>query len=233
MDRLIQAKRSVIPACDITLDAYEELVKQTADLPMVSAYKIGFSLGLGAGLPKVVEVTRRYTEKPLIYDHQKAATDIPATGKVFAKTLKDSGVEAVILFPQAGPATQRAWIEAMREYDLSLMVGGHMTHAQYKQSDGGYLTDEGILQIYRLAAEMNVQDYVVPGNRPDVIAYIRKEIESFGIQPRFYAPGFLSQGGSLEAADEVAGEHWHAIIGRAITQAANPRDAILELWPFA
>lgn len=227
----IAAQHSVIPACDIPLDRFEVLVRETADLPMVSAYKVGFVLALSAGLPRVVEVARRYTDKPLIYDHQKAATDIPATGGVFMQTLQRAGIDAVILFPQAGPHTERAWIDAGRAHDLHVIVGGWMTHPGYRQSDGGFLSNEGILKMYRVAAQQQITDYVVPGNQPDAIAQIRALLVEEGIAPTFYSPGLLTQGGSLEDAASAAQGAWHAIIGRRITQSSEPRQSILDLWP--
>ena len=224
---------TLIPACDVSIEQYEKLVKATHDLPMVSAYKIGFVLGLSAGLPRVVEITRKYTNKPLIYDHQKAGTDIPDTGRAFMQTLQESGVQCVILFPQAGPKTQQAWIEAAQETRLGVMVGGWMTHAGYTQKDGGYLTEEGILSIYQNAARWGVSEYVVPGNQPDVIQRIRNLLVAEGVQPTFYSPGFLTQGGVLEDAAEAAGPNWHAIVGRRIYQADDPRQSILDFWPFS
>lgn len=224
---------TLIPACDVSLEQYEQIVKATHDLPMVSAYKIGFVLGLSAGLPRVVEVTRRYTNKPLIYDHQKAGTDIPDTGRSFMRTLQTSGINCVILFPQAGPVTQKAWIEAAQEADLGVMVGGWMTHPGYTQKDGGYLSEEGIHSIYRSAAQLGVAEYVVPGNQPQVIQRIRQLLEAEGVRPIFYSPGILTQGGVLEDAAHAAGSHWHAIVGRRIYQAEDPRQSILQFWPFS
>ena len=100
MGKIIQRERSIIPACDVPLDSYERIVRDTTDVDGVGAYKVGFELGLGYGLPRVVELTRKYNGKPIIYDHQKAGTDIPDTGKNFARTMKNAGVDAVIFFPQ-------------------------------------------------------------------------------------------------------------------------------------
>lgn len=107
--KIIERDKSVIPACDVeTLEQFRELVKQTDDVDGIGGYKIGFGLGLRYSLPRIVEVARKYTNKPIIYDHQKAGTDIPDTGKDFAKLNKNSGIDAVIFFPQAGPETERA-----------------------------------------------------------------------------------------------------------------------------
>ncbi|MEK6910177.1 MAG: hypothetical protein AABW82_00200, partial [Nanoarchaeota archaeon] len=133
--KIIGRDRSVIPACDVqTLQEFREIVKQTADVEGIGGYKIGFELGLGFGLPAVVDAAREFTNKPIIYDHQKAGTDIPATGKNFAQTMKRSGVDTVIFFPQAGPETERAWIYHAFDQGLNVIVGGRMTHPAYAVS---------------------------------------------------------------------------------------------------
>ena len=225
---IIQRERSIIPACDVHLETYQRIVWETADIDGVGGYKVGFHLGLGWGLPKVVEVTRKYTDKPIIYDHQKAGTDIPDTAKNFSVTLRDSGVNAAILFPQSGPETEKAWIEALREDGIGVIVGGLMTHPRYVRSEGGYLADDAILEIYLNAAELGVTDFVVPGNRPNDIRRIREALEQRGISPTFYAPGFVAQGGSISDAAKVAGNSWHAILGRGITKAEDIKKAALE-----
>ncbi|MCK4247944.1 MAG: orotidine 5-phosphate decarboxylase, partial [Methanomicrobia archaeon] len=133
--RIIKRDRSVIPACDVPLELYERIVRETADIEGIGGYKVGFFLGLDYGLPKIVEIARKYTDKPVIYDHQKAGTDIPDMGGKFAKICKKAGVDAVILFPQSGPETEKAWIEAAKEEGLGIIVGGLMTHPKYKKSE--------------------------------------------------------------------------------------------------
>lgn len=221
---------SLILACDFSFQQYEEILQQTLDLPMLSAYKIGFTMALEAGLPSIVEVTRKYTDKLIIYDHQKAATDIPATGTLFAKTMRHSGVDAVILFPQSGPETQLAWTEAALENDLKVIVGGCMTHPKYLRSHGGYINDDAMIEIYRYAIDLCITDYVVPGNAPNTIRQIRQIIEKEGIKPVFYSPGLFTQKGDPIQALQAAGNSWNAIIGRSIYQSVNPRKSIEEIW---
>jgi orotidine-5'-phosphate decarboxylase len=195
MPPLIQLPRSIIPACDVDVDGLRRILESTADIDKVGAYKIGAALGLAAGLPAIVELVRKYTDKPVIYDHQKAGTDIPETAPLFAKTLRAAGVAAYIIFPHAGPITQRAWIEAAYENELRVIVGGHMTHAQYLVSQNGYIADGAVHRIYELACDQGVTDYVLPGNKPDAITQIRQIIVTAGIQPVFYSPGLIAQGG--------------------------------------
>src|SRR4051812_4749951 len=106
MQKIIDRQRSIIPACDVDFAQFERILRETANIPEIGAYKIGAALALSEGLRSVVKIARKYTQKPLIYDHQKAGTDIPDTGKQFASTIKSCGIDAVILFPFAGPTTQ-------------------------------------------------------------------------------------------------------------------------------
>ena len=226
--RVIEGERSVIPSCDVeTFEHFERLVQQTSDIERIGGYKIGFELGL-QGLGKVVEIARGHTDKPLIYDHQKAGTDIPDTGKNFARAMRRAGVNAVILFPQSGPETERAWIYHALNQGLKVIVGGRMTHPAYAVSEGGYITDEGALEMYRIAARAGVNNFVVPGNKPDVIRQVREVVEAEGVVPIFYAPGFIAQGGSISEAAKVAGERFHGIVGRGIYAASDMREAAIE-----
>src|SRR3990167_11464593 len=202
---IIKIPRSVIPACDVAeLEKFEQIVEETAQIEKIGAYKIGFELALQYGLPKVVKTARKHTDKPIIYDHQKAGTDIPDTGKGFAEVCKKAGVDAVIFFPQSGPETERAWIYHALDKGLNVIVGGRMTHPAYAVSEGGFITDEGALDMYRIAARAGINNFVVPGNKPDVIKQVRGVVEFAGVTPVFYAPGFIAQGGKIEAAAKVA-----------------------------
>lgn len=231
MNQIIKRERSIIPACDVDLEIYEDIVKETAGIDAVGGYKIGFQLALAYGLPAIVDLTREYSDKPLIYDHQKAGTDIPDTGKNFARIVKGAGIDAVILFPQSGPETLKSWVEAAREQKLDVIVGGLMTHPKYTESEGGYLSDKGVMQIYTDAVKLGISDFVVPGNKPDSIRNITNRILDLGIKnPVFYSPGFVKQGGVIsDAAIAVAGCNWHAIVGRGLYEASDIRKAALDL----
>ncbi len=149
-------------------------------------------------------------------------------GKKFMDVCKKAGVDAVILFPQSGPETEKAWIEAAKEEDLGIIVGGLMTHPRYVRSEGGYLADKAVIEMYLNGADMGVTDFVVPGNKPDDIKRIKETLEERGISPTFYAPGFVAQGGEISDAAKVAGKNWHAIVGRGIYESENIRQAALE-----
>ncbi len=225
--RIIERERSIIPACDVPFEQFEELVKQTADVDAIGGYKIPATSGR-KGWERWVEVARKYTQKPLIYDHQKAGTDIPDTAKDFMRELRGAGIDTVILFPQAGPETERAWIYHALDNDLKVIVGGRMTHPAYSQSEGGFISDEGALEMYRIAARAGIIHFVVPGNKLEIIRSVKETVEAEGIIPIFYSPGFVAQGGKIEDATKVAGERWHAIVGRGIYQAKDMKNAARE-----
>jgi len=228
--RIIKYDRSVIPACDVTsLEDLKKLVEQTHDVKGIGGYKIGLVLGLSYGLPAVVKVIREFTDLPIIYDHQKAGTDIPPLGQKFAKVCKDAGVDAVIIFPQSGPATEEAWIKACKEVGLEILIGGEMTHPKYKKSEGGFISDEALDDIYLNAAKLGVTNFVVPGNRIERIKHYRSILEAVVKELTFFAPGFVAQGGEITEAAKAAGQFWHAIVGRGIYRAEDMRKAAKEL----
>ncbi|MBS3097546.1 orotidine 5'-phosphate decarboxylase [Candidatus Woesearchaeota archaeon] len=224
----IKLKRSVIPACDVdSLEKLEKLVKETCKVKGVGAYKVGFSLALPFGLKAVIKIIRKHTDLPIIYDHQKAATDIPELGEKFMKAIK--GVDYVILFPMAGPVTEERWIKAARKEKINIIVGGEMTHKAYLTKNGGFIDNYAPKKIFKIAVNKGIMDFVVPGNKPYMIEEYKRFLESFGIKPIFYSPGLIAQGGSLTEGAKAAGENWHAIVGRGIYEAKDIKKAAEEM----
>ena len=252
MSEIIPVERSIIPACDVELEHFREITEATADTKLVGAYKVGVSF-LDAGLKEVVRIARAHSDKPIIYDHQKAGTDIPESSpQAFMDSMVRSGIDAVILFPQAGPVTQFEWTRAAQERDLDVIVGGEMTHPRFIEGDTsngkkvdytevfrelgikepltGYIRSSAPKDIFELAAKMGVTNFVVPGNKPEKIGAYRDHLISCGVSsPVFFAPGFVAQGGSISDATNYAGDSWHAIVGRGITKAEDIKKAVAEL----
>jgi orotidine-5'-phosphate decarboxylase len=215
----------LIPALD-TLDLAEavRIVRAVDGVPGVYGYKVGFALGLTHGLPRVVEEIRKTSSKPVIYDHQKAGTDIPDTGELYAKTMRGAGIDEVIVFPHAGPRTLAAWIVALQAERLKVIVGGIMTHPSYLASEGGFLLDDGILGAYKEAASLGVKSFVVPLTKP---ALVRAVVERIGENKEweFYSPGLGKQGGTMSAFGFL--ERHYVIVGRSLLAAPDPQ-AYLE-----
>jgi len=226
--QIIKLSKSIIPSCDVSdLEKLKNLVKETCSIEGIGAYKIGLELALRYGIPAVVDAIRKYTNLPIIYDHQKAANDIPELGEKFAKAVK--GVDAVILFPFTGPETEKAWIKACKNEKLGVIVGGEMTHKGFLESEGGFISEKESLKIYEIAAENKIHDYVVPGNKPEKIKLYKAFLEARGVKPVFYSPGLIAQGGDITESAKAAGDNWHAIIGRALYNAKDINKAAKEM----
>ncbi len=220
MKKIIKLNKSIIPSCDFaSLETLKTLIKSTSKIDGVGGYKIGFEICLKFGIEKVVDTIRKFSSLPIIYDHQKAATDIPEMGKRFAKIC--SVCDAVILFPQSGPETEREWIRSAFEKKLGVIVGGEMTHKSYLKKDGGFISNDAVLKMYSIAIEEGVKDFVVPGNKPEKIKRYKKFFLENGVNPILYSPGFFVQGGIVKEAIKSAENNYHAIIGRGIYEAKN------------
>lgn len=219
-NKIIEAPRSLIVAIDspdrMDIGSLAFALKNLS----VGAYKVGSVPCLENGLKSVCRVIRDMGVKkmPIIYDHQKAATDIPDMGKPFAKLLSKSGVDAAILFPQAGPATAEAWIKECHDEGLFVIVGLAMTHEKFLLSEGGYITDDAPARLFELACSLGVRDFVVPGTKPEIVEALRGVLQREVGEGNycFYSPGFISQGGDLTECGRVAGPNFHAIVGRGI-----------------
>ncbi len=210
----------VIPALDTDdLSRALRLVEAVDHAPSVYGYKLGCALGLTAGLGAVVGAIRRISPRPLLYDHQKAGTDIPDTAALFARVVSRAGVDEVIVFPQAGPATLASFVTALREAGRKVIVGGVMTHERYLLSEGGYLSDEGMLDAYRQAAGMGVRAFVVPLTKPERVRAVVRALGPEG-DWEFYSPGLGAQGGRVDRVRGLA-KHY-VIVGRSLLQAADP-----------
>ncbi|MBI2208899.1 orotidine 5'-phosphate decarboxylase [Candidatus Woesearchaeota archaeon] len=225
---IINSNKSIIPSCDVSdLKSLKKLISGTCSVDGIGAYKIGLELCLKYGIPAVVKEIRKHTKLPIIYDHQKAATDIPELGEKFAEAVK--GVDAVILFPLAGPETEKEWIKACKKARLGVIVGGEMTHKAFSEDEGGFISGKESLKIYEIAAENGIRDFVVPGNKPEKIRLYKAFLEARGIKPVFYSPGLIAQGGDITESAKAAGSKWHAIVGRALYNAKDINKAAKDM----
>jgi orotidine-5'-phosphate decarboxylase len=212
----------IIVACDVkTLDQMKILMDFTSGVECVVGYKIGFMLGLLNSLPKTIEVARESTDLPIIYDYQKAGSDIPQMGEEFADVMKQSKVDSAIIFPQAGPKTEEAFIKALQKKGVIPMIGGEMTHEKYLSKDGGFIEDSAPERIYEIAEKLGVEYFIVPGNKPDKIKKYSEVLSS----PKLCFPGIGRQGGDLEAALSACTGSGYAIIGSAIYKSTDPEES--------
>ena len=228
MGRLIKENRAVVVAADVKrIEDLEELVRETCEVEGIGGYKVGAILALRYGLTEIVNKIREYTSLPIIYDHQKAGTDIPQLGEKFAEVVAESGVDGIILFPFGGAATEREWIRACQDAGLVVLVGGHMTQKEFLAWEGGFIADGAPKRMYEIAAEWKVRDFVVPGNKIEFVRLYRKLLERKLGKGNFalWAPGFIAQGGVITKYALAAGPIWRAIVGSAIYKAKDKKKA--------
>lgn len=221
MQRIIPRERSVIVAADVRgFLELSSLNNAMHGIDGIGACKLGVTLAMQdlAAATRTVKRLMGSPTFPVIYDHQKAGNDIPEMGAPFAEGLKEAGVDAAILFPFAGPATQAAWTKACFDVGLQVITGGIMTHAKFLVSEGGYIADNSVERIYRNACDLGCTHFVVPGTKIDWVKRIRGWLVKDLSEGNFvlYAPGFITQGGSISECGQAAGNEWHAIVGSAI-----------------
>jgi orotidine-5'-phosphate decarboxylase len=225
----IKRDKSIVISCDI--ESIEDLIKivsQTYDIEEVSGYKIGFSLALRYGLPYVVSEIRKITEKSIIYDHQKGGTDVPHMSKIFSNLLKTTNIDYAILFPLCGPSSETSWIEALKEVGITPIVGAIMTINDFLSSNGGFIEDNAPLKIFKIAAQLGVKDYVLPGNNYQLLEKYKKEIDAIVDSPIYYLPGIGEQGGEISICSKIMKKKWHVIIGRSIYKSKDIRGTVIN-----
>ena len=230
---ILKRNYGIIIACDVdSLSTLSSLVAMSCNDESVVGYKVGFSLSLRFGLKKVTETVRELTDLPVMYDHQKAGTDIPQMAELFARCCSESGISGVIVFPQAGPETLCAFVKAIIGSTMMPIVGGMMTHPRYLQSDGGFIVNEAPSAIYREALNLGATHFVLPGNQPEQVRRYATELLSRGpdaMSLSLLMPGIGSQGGQIKQAFDAAGGHrCYAIVGSAIYNASDPQGALRE-----
>jgi orotidine-5'-phosphate decarboxylase len=152
----------------------------------------------------------------LIYDHQKTGSVSPARAEQFASINATAGIDKVIYFPHAGLALEKEAIKAAQKEGLVPIVGGMMTHEKYSQSEGGFLPEKYIMDVYMTAGDLGVVEFVVPGTKPEKIREIRESLEKKGIESVYDVPGVEKQGGQIEDIVRAAGGNVNAISGRFI-----------------
>jgi len=205
-------------------EQFEPVVRQLGGTGL-GGIKLGFQVGYGMGLPQAVETIREVEpDMPIIFDHQKAGNDIPDTGKNFAQIMERAGVDAAILFPFTGDDVQKRWTYELQESGIGVIVGAEMTH----EGITSRTRDGAFSDIFGQAINEGVRNFVVPGNKPErVIAWKRMMDRALGEgNYDFFAPGFVTQGGTISDAGQVAGPKFHAIVGRGIHGAEDPGEAV-------
>jgi orotidine-5'-phosphate decarboxylase len=224
------ASHGVICATDLDdLEAIRRLVDAIDSVEALVGYKFGSLLALRFGLAAVVKAFRRLTSKWLIYDHQKAGLDIPSMAPEFAAVCRDAGMDALILFPVAGPGSVDAFVGATLKVGLVPIVGGALPLPDYLATGGGFVAEDALPRILDRAHALGARDFIIPAT--DTVA-IKAHAATFAARgaTRLYMPGIGALGGDITRAFEAARPLGsYAIIGRALYAAGDPAAAARRL----
>lgn len=201
----MERRNGVILALDVTS---REEANQVAEAVRdhVDAIKINWPLILGAGPDIITEMARL---RPVICDMKIA--DIPNTNRLIVEQAMARGAEAVICHGFAGTDSVRACVDAAKG---QVFVLTEMSHPGGKQ-----FTAPVAEELALLAKDVGARGIVAPATRPERVAELRELVGDLEI----ISPGVGAQGG--KASDTLRSGATYVIVGRAIYQAADPREA--------
>lgn len=223
-------RHGIVCACDLhDLDRVARLVEAIDPVDGLVGYKLGALLTLRYGLAQVTRALRRLTGKLLLYDHQKAGLDVPSMAAEYAAACRDAGVDALILFPLAGPRAVEAFVGETLKAGLLPVVGGALPLPDYLVRGGGYVAGGAPARIAERAYRLGARDFIVPATDAAAIRLHRRRFTRRGAT-RLFMPGIGPLGGNIKRSFAAAGGlPTYAIIGRAIYADPEPAEAARRL----
>jgi len=205
----LQKNSRVILALDVTSRADAlRVVNEVRE--HVDAIKINWPLILAAGPDIIREMSK---VKDVICDMKIA--DIPNTNRLIVEQTMSRGASAVICHGFTGEDSVKACVEAAKG---QVFVVTEMSHPGGKQ-----FTAPIADKLAGLAKSAGARGIVAPATRPERIAALRSVIGNMEI----ISPGVGAQGG--KASDAIRAGADYIIVGRAIYESPNPRDAARKL----
>ena len=208
-EALMQKKTRIILALDVTSHA-DALRVVEAVKDYVDAIKINWPLILAAGPDIIQEMSK---VKDVICDFK--ISDIPNTNRLIVEQAMSKGASAVICHGFAGEDSVKACVDAAKG---QVFVVTEMSHPGGKQ-----FTAPVADMLSAIAKAAGARGIVAPATRPERVAALRKIIGNLEI----ITPGVGAQGG--KASDAIRAGADYIIVGRAIYEAADPRDAAQKL----
>jgi orotidine-5'-phosphate decarboxylase len=221
---LIAAEAGIIPALDLDdAERLKRIVAATCEVEGVVGYKLGAVIALRLGLGPAIDAVRQLTDLPVLYDHQKAGTDIPSMSDGFTKACRDAGADGLVLFPLAGREAVRQFAERTRQRGMTPLVGGELPYPEYRARHGGFVHDGALARILDEATGVGVDHVIIPANDPKKVRRHTGAVRRRVARPSVFLPGIGTLGGSIDAAFAAAeGCRRYAIIGRSIVAARRP-----------
>jgi orotidine-5'-phosphate decarboxylase len=211
----------------------ESIVESTNGLDFIVGYKVGAELTLASSIGDIVKSIRKFTNLPVIYDHQKFGADDPYfCGGSFLETLKNAGVDAAVIFPHGGIESLKAAVNKSIGTGLIPIVGGDMVHKGYTTEEHGYLDSSAPQKMYIDGANLGAKHFVIPCTRFDRMRIYCHRLAGMVGNPVLFITGV---GGNvcndlIKACEVVKQYRSYAVIGKEITDAKDYREAAQDLW---
>ncbi|MHB8279325.1 MAG: orotidine 5'-phosphate decarboxylase / HUMPS family protein [Candidatus Humimicrobiaceae bacterium] len=234
MDILLKDKHGIIISCDFSnIEKLEKLVKETCSLDFIQGYKIGMALAVKNSMRTVTDAIRKYSNLPIIYDHQKFGTDTAeiCSGEIL-QIIKNAGVNALVVFPLAGIETLKLIIKECFKVGLVPIVGGDMAHVGYTAIEGGYIDESAAQRIYIDAATVGVTHFILPCSKLERIKIYMHKLGNIVGNPKIFLAGIKEEINEelLEACRIIHSYNSYAIIGRGITEDKDYKTAANKFW---
>ncbi len=200
----------LILALDITdCDEAMEIIGQTSEF--IDAVKVNYPFVLACGMEAVRELAGMVD---VICDFKVA--DIPNTNRLIVEQVRIAGASGVICQAFPGKDSVEACVSAAGNMDVFVVT--EMSHPG---------ADRYLMQVAedmaKLAVETGATGIIAPATRPEKVKQLRQLVGDLKI----LSPGVGVQGGS--ASDTIRAGADYVIVGRAIYQADDPREAAKQI----
>jgi orotidine-5'-phosphate decarboxylase len=223
---MFDGQLGIIPSLDVDIKEALMIIDNIKDLKQeVAGLKIGSILAWKYGLTKVVKDIKEICDFPIMFDAQKAGTDIPDIVKEQVNLVADANIDAFIASPLgAGSATLEAFIKACFERDVSPIVVIEMTHPYFD----AFLSENASEKVLKQSLDLGVENFVAPANKPAQLKLYKNIAREMNRSIKIFSPGVVPQGGGPDSAVE-AGTNF-VIVGRSIYQAENPSGEVTRVY---
>ncbi len=217
---------SIIPSMDVGIRDLRKIANAVCRLRLeIGGFKVGSLLAWRHGLPKIVNSIKAIGDTPVIFDAQKAGTDIPTIVEDQVKLAADAGIDAFIAAPLgSGPKSLEAFVRTSLDCEIVPIIVLEMTHPMAS----AYLAADAGASILLQSLEMGVGCFVAPANNPGRITYYRDLARHNGKRIRIFSPGVGPQGGGPDTAVKAGADF--VIIGRSIYEAPDPHAEVTRIY---
>ena len=205
--------------------------------PYICAVKVNHHLVLPLGaFDGVQKLVKKAHSLGLVAIMDCKVNDIGSTNQVIAEYYYAAGFDALIANPFIGwEEGLKPIFEVARRLQRGVILLVYMSHKGASEGYGQTIYDAETGQkmpqyvsFAKKALKLEADGAVVGATHPEKI---REVHEILGEKTPIYSPGIGAQGGEIKSALK-AGAHY-LIVGRAITQAENPKESAREIRDFA